>query len=239
MAIPNSDAPVSAFPGVSDPAAYYSTGAGGSPTALPDQNAPVLESAVVVSVPGQSSQVTPDMTTVHLGDSAAARFGPTPPGGDPLTGIVRWDLTATGAGNGSPGAPPPLQGGVASERDRLLEGDTRRGDIQRRPEPAVNGPHGKPSGERHGSNSRRACGRPASSRVRTGEQELAARGWTGQVIQIGHSRLAELEPLYMAQQVAAARTGTWGPGSDGGMEPTNYRAREIDQHTRAVPRRQG
>ena len=100
MAIPNSDALVSAFPGVSNPAAYYSTGAGGSPTALPSDNAPVLESGVVVSVPGQSSQVTPDMTTVHLGDTAGASFGPTPPGGDPLTGLSVADLTSTGAGAG-------------------------------------------------------------------------------------------------------------------------------------------
>ena len=101
MAIPNSDAPVTAFPGVSDPSAYYSTGAGGDPTALPDQNAAVLESGVVVSVPGQSSQVAPDTTAVHLGDTASASFGPIPPGGDPLTGISAADLTSTGRGHGS------------------------------------------------------------------------------------------------------------------------------------------
>ena len=75
---------------------------------------------------------------------------------------------------------------------------------------------------------------PAWARVRTAQQELAARGWTGQVITIEHIRLPELEPLFMAQKVSEARTGTWGPASDGGMTPTNDTAREIEQHSRAV-----
>ena len=108
MAIPNSDSPVSAFPGVSDTSAYYSTGAAGNPTALPSLDSAVLESGVPVSVVGQSSQVAPDLATVHLGDTASASFGPTPPDGDPLTGLVADFLNSTGAGAGhvtGPGNP--------------------------------------------------------------------------------------------------------------------------------------
>ena len=100
MAIPNSDSPVSAFPGVSDTAAYYSTGAGGSPSALPGLNAPELASGVVVSVVGQSSQVMPGRAAVTVGDTAGASYGPVPPGGDPLTGISGAALTSTGSGEG-------------------------------------------------------------------------------------------------------------------------------------------
>ena len=100
MPIPNSDSPVTVFPGGADPAAFYSTGAGGQPTALPGLNAPELASGVVVSVAGQSSQVTPDRATVTVGDTAGASYGPVPPGGDPLTGIAAAALTSTGAGEG-------------------------------------------------------------------------------------------------------------------------------------------
>ena len=88
MAIPNSDAPVSVFPGVTDTSAYYSTGAAGNPSALPGLNAPELASGVVVSVVGQSSQVMPDRAAVTVGDTAGASYGPIPPGGDPLSGIA-------------------------------------------------------------------------------------------------------------------------------------------------------
>ena len=113
MAIPNSDGPVSAFPGVSDTSAYYSTGAAGNPSALPSENSPVLESGVVVSVPGQSSQVQPDVATVYVGDTAAASFGPTPPDGDPLTGLVADFLNSTGAGAGHVAGPGNPNSGQA------------------------------------------------------------------------------------------------------------------------------
>jgi hypothetical protein len=50
---------------------------------------------------------------------------------------------------------------------------------------------------------------PAWAKARTAQHELAARGWTGQVINIEHTRLPELEPLFMAQEVSEVRTGTW------------------------------
>ena len=107
MAIPNSDGPVNVGMGGVDPAPFYSTGAAGNPVALPSENAPTLASGVVVSVPGQSSQVQPDVATVYVGDTAAASFGPTPPSGDPLTGLPGSFLNDTGAGQGSGHAPHP------------------------------------------------------------------------------------------------------------------------------------
>ena len=113
MAIPNSDSPVSAFPGVSDTSAYYSTGAAGNPTALPSQDSSTLASGVVVSVPGQSSQVAPDTAVVHVGDTAAPSYGPTPPDGDPLTGLVESFLNSTGAGAGHVAGPGNPNAGQA------------------------------------------------------------------------------------------------------------------------------
>ena len=100
MGIPNSDSAITKFPGDADPAAYYATGSSGNPTADPASDSADLMTGVVISVPGQSSQVTPDTAVVHLGDTAAASFGPVPVGGDPLTGISAADLTSTGAGSG-------------------------------------------------------------------------------------------------------------------------------------------
>jgi hypothetical protein len=77
-----------------------STGSSGQPAADPDLDSAALMSGVVVSVPGQSSQVAPDTTTVHLGDTASASYGPVPPDGDPLTGLGEAFLNATGAGEG-------------------------------------------------------------------------------------------------------------------------------------------
>jgi hypothetical protein len=94
-----------------DSAPYASTGSSGQPTADPNIDSAVLASGVVVSVPGQSAQVAPDLATVHFGDTAAASYGPVPRDGDPLTGLPESFLTATGAGQGSvhtshPGARP-------------------------------------------------------------------------------------------------------------------------------------
>lgn len=68
-----SDPPFGLSPGIA------STGAGGQPTALPGENAATLQTGVAVSVPGQSSQVAPDLATVTIGDTATPSFGPTRP----------------------------------------------------------------------------------------------------------------------------------------------------------------
>ena len=91
----------------------HGTRPSGSPSALATENAPVLESGVVVSVPGQSSQVQPDVATVYVGDTAAASFGPTPPDGDPLTGLVADFLNSTGAGAGHVAGPGNPNAGQA------------------------------------------------------------------------------------------------------------------------------
>jgi hypothetical protein len=75
---------------------------------------------------------------------------------------------------------------------------------------------------------------PAWQAVRAQQQDLAAAGWTGQVIEIDTRPPPELAPLYAAREAASARTGTWGPGSNGAMVPTNDVAEQIEQHSRDV-----
>lgn len=48
---------------------------------------------------------------------------------------------------------------------------------------------------------------PEWSASRKLQEALAARGWTGTWVDVGHSRPAELEPLYTAQQAAQTRRG--------------------------------
>ena len=70
---------------------------------------------------------------------------------------------------------------------------------------------------------------PEWSAVRSLQEALRDRGWTGNIIEIGHTGPPELQPLFAARQAAQARTGTWGPGANGSMQPTNDVAAAIEQ----------
>ena len=73
---------------------------------------------------------------------------------------------------------------------------------------------------------------PAWAASRKLQQALAERGNPGTWINVGPSRPPELEPLFTARTAAQARAGTWGPASNGGMEPTNDVAEQIEEHSR-------
>ena len=76
----------------------------------------------------------------------------------------------------------------------------------------------------------RLASNPEWSAVRKLQEALAARGWPITWINVERSRPAELEPLFTAQEAAQARTGTWGPGPDGTMVPSNSVAEQIELH---------
>lgn len=92
------------IPGIPAP---QGTGAPGTDGIGPGESAAPLMSGVIVSVPGQSSQVAPDRADVSLGDTCAtSNDSPVPAAGDPMTGLRPAALLATGAGQGGVYGPP-------------------------------------------------------------------------------------------------------------------------------------
>jgi hypothetical protein len=79
-----------------------STNAPGTEGISASTSAPALQSGVVVSVPGQSSQVEPDRATVSLGDTLGMASDSVVPRdtGDPLSGLSWNQVSETGAGMG-------------------------------------------------------------------------------------------------------------------------------------------